>query len=706
MSRRRKKKILLTLRSSDPDQVIRSWVHDIFRFPDQKRGRGNPRRKKEDRRTYKDVFSSFDIETTNYKPLKQSFLYLWSFTLDKYTIQGRTWEQARILFEELASLMDEKIYLIVWIHNDSYEFQFMKSVFDKEISDIFALDNRKVVKFSMMEHIEFRCSWILTNNSLATFTKNMNVSHKKKDGAKFDYMKVRTPGKDLKRYELIYSWHDTLGLVEALKVYFQTVGCNFYNIPLTNTGFVRNDLKLALRRERYSFMRWLQPDLELLHALHSAFRGGDTHANYMYSDRIIEPKKGYGYATDHDDRESSYPAEMFNKHFPMTKFVHVGPISLSETIIKIQRHHMAALLVVQMGNVKLRDKFNPDPYLSFDKCRKVEGALKDNGRIVMADYLETTITDVDLRIIKKEYSGKIKIIDSWFSTYKPLPESVKDVLRKYGQAKTALKGVPGQELNYQVAKGRFNSIYGCCVMYPIKPVLEFVYDEDLGKKVFKESKEKSEEELLQKYSQKGFLPYQWGVWVTAWARLELRKGMYIVGHNLIYTDTDSLVYIPDKDISFDEYNRKMIRLARKNKSVFIDKNGEEHYLGRFLPEEKHDRFVTLGAKKYASEDNGQIHLTVSGVSKKKGAGELKRMGGLEAFRIGTVFKDSAGTEAWYNDTTDEYIKINGERIHITSNLYLQESEYTLGVSNDYETILEMADRIWNGKLDRNSLLTR
>ena len=378
-------------------------------------------------------------------------MYVWSFQLEGYTLIGRTWDQFIILLEELSLYMRDSEYLIVWVHNLSFEFNWLKSLFKFTDKDVFALDNRKVVKMSVLDHIEFRCSYILTNNSLSQFCKNMRVKHYKQDGARFDYSKIRTPGMALKSYELRYSEYDVRGLVESLKVYFKIVGCNFYNIPLTNTGFVRNDIKHALRSGmRYSYMRWIQPDLPMLEALHWAFRGGDTHGNRYYSGRIIENEGSF-------DRESAYPAEMLSKNFPH-HMEHCGAIEVQEALYKIVRNKMAALLVIKVWDLKLRDQYSPNPYISEYKCKGLRGEVIDNGRVLSCDFCRMAVTDIDLRILWNEYTFKFVIIDSWFGSYKPLPECLKDVLRKYGKAKTELKGVIGEELNYQVAKGRFNSI--------------------------------------------------------------------------------------------------------------------------------------------------------------------------------------------------------------------------------------------------------
>ena len=66
----------------------------------QKRPVGNPRGRKNCR--YKDVICAFDIETTNVRSLKQSFMYIWQFQFGlNYTIVGRTWEEFKTFMSRL-----------------------------------------------------------------------------------------------------------------------------------------------------------------------------------------------------------------------------------------------------------------------------------------------------------------------------------------------------------------------------------------------------------------------------------------------------------------------------------------------------------------------------------------------------------------------------------------------------------------------------
>ena len=144
--------------------------------------------------------------------------------------------------------------------------------------------------------------------------------------------------------------------------------------------------------------------------------------------------------------------------------------------------------------------------------------MEDNGRIIQADYLETTVTDIDFRIILEEYSGEIIFFKGWYASYKKLPDPLINEVVKYYRDKTELKGVEGQELYYDKAKALLNSLYGMMAQNPVKHTLIF---QQVGEW---EEDNIPDEELLAKANRKAFLAYQWGVWCTAWARWELEQG--------------------------------------------------------------------------------------------------------------------------------------------------------------------------------------
>ena len=106
-------------------------------------------------------------------------------------------------------------------------------------------------------------------------------------------------------------------------------------------------------------------------------------------------------------------------------------------------------------------------------------------------------------------------------------------------------------------------------------------------------------------------------------------------------------------------------------------------------------FKTLGAKKYAYvEQEGQgVHCTIAGVNKQKGGSELDKHGGLSAFEEGFTFREAGGTQALYNDSPEiSEVEIDGHILPITSNVSILPSEYTLGITGEYERILKYSKK--------------
>lgn len=153
------------------------------------RKRGNQGTKA--RPIYKDAVCAFDIETTHINSLDSNVIYIWQFQLDDaLTIVGRTWSEFIDFVERVNGVMGDNVFLCVFIHNASYEFQFMRSLFSIPADNVFVVKSRRILKF-IIGHFEFRCSYLQTNLSLAALTKKFNVEHKKLSGSDFDYSKTR-----------------------------------------------------------------------------------------------------------------------------------------------------------------------------------------------------------------------------------------------------------------------------------------------------------------------------------------------------------------------------------------------------------------------------------------------------------------------------------------------------------------------------------
>ena len=659
----------------DKIKDIHTFDYSIIKnAPVQKRRKGN-QGKRNNKRMYKDLFCAFDIETTNDLSIEQAYMYIWQFQIEEHTIIGRTWQEFKEFLYNIRMQLKENEYLMVYIHNASFEFSFVKGIYNFTPDEVFSIESRKVLKFQMYEHFEFRCSYLLTNMSLAAFTKKMNVTEKL-SGEEFDYRKIRYPWTELTEQELLYCITDVKALVDALKVYFSIEKDNFYTIPYTSTGFVRRDIKAAMRHFNKYELFEMQADYDIFCILREAFRGGNTHANRWLVNEIIENVSSY-------DRVSSYPDVQINELFPMGIWYRETEITLERVTRIIYKQKRAALMRVGFTNIRLKEPLWGCPYIPKHKCRCLTRHDNDNGRILDADYLEISLTDIDLKIILDEYDfDSITFFDFYHTRYGRLPKPLREEVQKYFKEKTELKNVKGQELYYHMSKAKLNSIYGMSVQSPVKQSIDYINDQFIERM-------DDETDLLTKHNKKAFLVYAWGIWTTAHARYHLEIAIKNVGNNFIYCDTDSVKFIDDGSIFFDRYNKSRKQDSIKNGGVAVDPSGTEHYLGLYEHDGTYKRFITMGAKKYAYEDeSGKLHITVAGVAKSKGAAELASHGGIEAFKEGFTFYDAGGTESVYNDIIEPFkVKINEKTLNITSNCLIKDSTYTLGMTGDYKKIL-------------------
>lgn len=650
-----------------------SW-QKLLKYPILKRKSGNKGMKKAV--TYLQCVTAFDIETTNIKRGGQdeSIMYSWAFQLDvDLTVLGRYWEEYQYFVHALDDYLEDcGAKLVVYVHNLSYEFQFLRTLFEFSSDDVFCMKPHKILT-AKSGNLEYRCSYIHSNMSLAEYTKKMKVFHVKQSGEEFDYSIQRYPWTPLSATEKRYIINDVLGLVEALKAEMELEGDDLYSIPLTSTGYVRRDAKKAMTKFPRDTIAAMLPDWHIYSLARDAFRGGNCHANRYYSGALLKDVWS-------DDRSSSYPDTQVNDIFPMTPFEVRGEVPSARLEKWIFQREKAVLFRAVFVNIRLKDIYWGCPYLSFSKCRGVSDPILDNGRILQAESLETALTDVDYRIILEEYEwDQMIVIDSAVAGYGRLPEPLLEVTRNYYRMKTALKDVEGQEVYYTKAKNKLNSIYGMSAQDPVKPRIL------LQDGVYKVADTKTPEEILISGRKRQFMPYQWGVWVTAWARYRLEEGICLAGEDFVYCDTDSVKHLEKLD--WGPYNKERMAQSQKNGAWADDRHGVRHYMGVYESEGSSELFRTWGAKKYAYVKNGRLHVTVSGVVKRWSAEELEDLGGIESFKPGVIFKKAGGIAAVYNDHGLEDIELEGRHLLLPSNCALIPSTYTLGLTSAYEKIL-------------------
>jgi DNA polymerase type B, organellar and viral. len=667
--------------------LVSEQVYNIDDFPYSKYRQAKRIYNHKNQTSYYNISASYDIETTTIDGIKDDkgkyvtppygFMYQWQVCIKDTVCFGRTWEEWVTFMKRLrvGLQLSEKKKLIIYVHNLSYEFQFMKDFVT--IHSLFAKDARKVMKMNTLCY-EFRCSYFLSNMNLIKFCENSQLCKHYKMVDNYDYRKLRTPNTELTDEELAYCYNDVRGLCECIDTLLLEDDIN--TIPLTNTGYVRRDFRKEMKankKNRANFEK-TQLNSEEYKMLRRAFRGGNTHASRFHANKIHE--KVYSY-----DIQSSYPAAMLINEYPMGKFMRVT-LDTQEKIDKYCNEN-CVVMDIEFFNIKVKENITM-PYIDIAHCVKQNKIVNDNGRVLEAEYITLTITNIDLDIIRRTYDfDGLNVTNAIYARKGKLPQEFRETVMKFYKLKTELKGVEGKEYEYMKSKNKVNSSYGMTVTAIDHSEIMYTNHE------WTEIKPELDEALEQYYkSRNNFLSYQWGVFVTANARKNLQDLLDLVGLDAVYTDTDSIKFINiENNKHFEEANKRLTKLAYENDipAYAVDRKGVKHPLGIWDCETKDDdiytQFKTLGAKKYAYYQNGKFHTTVSGMHKKKGA---KAVGNIENFIIGKTFADVGRTTSWYNEEEVHNISVQGEIFTTGSNIGIVDTTYTLGITDEYFEILE------------------
>lgn len=649
--------------------------------------------------SYLEIPCAFDIETTNiYERIKQgknkgrinpdvkpfAYMYHWQLCIGYRVVFGRTWKEFQSMLDAIEKNMNlsKKLRLVIYVHNLSFEFQFMRHFL--HVTDSFCKAERSPLKIVHNNCIEFRCSAALSNMSLAMFCKNENATFYKMVD-QYDYSKIRTSETELTETEQGYCYNDVRGLCECIHslMRYDTLA----TIPLTSTGYVRRDARIAVKKNKKNRRIFTDSALspEEYSYLRYAFRGGDTHANVKYANQILKNVTSY-------DIASSYPACMVSNKFPMTKFI---PIHM-ETFKRLRKTgEYCFLLHVALYDIAFTAAHGI-PYIPLAKTKHITNdRILDNGRIRAAKQLTIWLSDIDMDIIKNDYSiGEMAINEIYMSRLDYLPTEYRNVVLDYYRKKTTLKGLNDEESLYMYgkSKNRLNALYGMMVMKLDQSLTLYTGKSENGYETTVEPLEKTLESYYKKRN--NFLAYQWGVWVTVHSRKRLHDMMDIIGDDLIYIDTDSVKFLNvknhEKDI--ENLNNKLQSEAEKSGAYADDRDGKRHYMGVFEYDGHYDQFKTLGAKKYVVNMDGKCYTTIAGVNKSAGQKHFERRG-IEGFKIGETIENSGHLVAYYNDDEVHDITVNGVTMQTASNLALIDDTYTIGVTDDYMALLGFFDGI-------------
>lgn len=578
---------------------------------------------------YLNIPVSFDIETTSFydHDEKCAIMYVWMIGIYGFVVMGRTWDEYIIAYNKLVSFFrtcGNKRHIIIYIHNASFDFQFLRK--HHEFMRVFATGRYAPLYAVTNEGIEFRCSLRLSSFGLNKVAKNLRYHKIEKMTGDMDYRLIRHTKTPLTDKEKIYCSHDVKVVCAFIAECITDENENISTIPLTSTGYVRRDVRSACF-SYYGYHKIIS-NLTLspiaFKLSRDAFMGGYVHSNPVNTNCIIENVTSL-------DISSSYPTVMISEKYPMSAPTFITINKWSEFEYYIHNYNCIFRITIK----DLKPRYHYDYYISASKCEKpiIGDYQLSNGRVVYADEITITITELDYDIIAYMYKinpNNISIHEFMYFEKEYLPTPFVKRIIKYYKDKTELADIPEYKADYDKAKRLLNGNYGMCATNPIRDEVYYINKE------WSDPITPDIENAINKYNRNKtrFIYYPWAVYVTAYARHNIWSAIIECGDDHIYTDTDSEKCMNYEKHApfFDKYNddiQTKLKLACKvhgiNANDIAPKNseGKTKLLGIFKNEGTYEYFKTLGAKRYMYYIDNKIKMVCSGVSPKYAIEYLK-----------------------------------------------------------------------------------
>lgn len=630
---------------------------------------------------YNDVTIMFDTETSKkhenatytekgqlkYIPV-ENYVIAWTLSIRAYDLNVVTlWgHKPSTLVTAIHRILNhlEGYETIMYCHNLAYDWVFLRQFFFAE----FGTPNKQLntkphypILFKWECGLTIKDSLILAQRSLDKWSKDLNVEHTKAVG-KWDYNKIRTQSEDFTSDELEYIEHDTLAGVECIDTLKHQLGKNIHSMPYTATGIPREDVRKIAKQNR-GRDRFSRQSLsyEQYTKAEKVYHGGYTHANrHLIDTTLTDGVQCYDFA-------SSYPFVMVSEKYPSTKFMQLDDCNIDYILSNAENYAFMFKLV--LVKPRLKNDFVSMPALQFSKCVNVINPVCDNGRILCAEYVEIYLSEQDLIVINEQYNyDKHICTEVECSTKAYLPRWFTDYIFKLFSDKTTLKG--GDKVLYALAKAKLNSLYGMCVQKSVKETVEENYITGEYEKVVQDVSE-----LYEKYlnNHNTILPYQWGVWVTAYAF----RNLFQLGKcckTWVYSDTDSCYGIDwDKD-KLDKYNKSCIAKLQANGYDGVLHNDRMYYLGVAEFDGAYSEYRVQGAKRYCgrSVEDNELHITVAGVPK---VGYKCLNDNIDNFTKGTIFDGVTTGKLTHAYIYNDYRVENG--IELADSIDLTPCDYLL-----------------------------
>ena len=652
-----------------------------------------------------------DTETSHIED-KQGWIYQWAFDFCGCIAYGRKPSELMAwlrLFEENYHLRED-LKMVIFVHNLSYDIQYLKSWILEIWPDmrILCTSPHKFITFEAGPFI-FRCTYRLSGRSLAKWGSDLGVKNTKKSGM-IDYDVIRYQDTPLVRRDWIYQIYDIKALRDCV-AYQNELECDtIMSMPLTATAYVRRDGRRIFKRDQNNRKLFLAAamDVTLYKALHLAYAGGLTHGNRFLADIRIDKRGAHGDFMSHYPTQQRVAIGDEGRGYPAGKFALLYQTRGERSDLTLSQlaewgKERCLLIQIKITDIEIKKGITL-PYAQSYKfwqgrLSDYGRSIDDNGRVLKAlGSTIVTLTELDLKHIMRQYRFDYQILRVWSAPRGPLPAWLCKLVDKYFFAKTDLKYqiklakeednlplVEDLQRQYNQSKSRLNGIYGMTATNPVRQ--EIVMDE-LGEwSVEVLTDAKIAEKLAEFYESKNsIMTYAFGVYCTALARDELMTVVSeVIGYPAFwYADTDSAFFEYSEEIMrrIDKFNKERQEHAKKA-GAYIIHNKKRIYYDRFdIEEDNISCFKFLHAKAYAFIHEGKLHCTIAGVTAKgkKGKKTITReqeLGGIDELKEDKVFTACGGTRCVYTEAVPHVEDINGHATEIAGAAIILPTEKTM-----------------------------
>lgn len=644
--------------------------------------------------TYSEVYIMLDTETSKDHPTEfdkdgkaipqDNHICAWTLSIRAFhenivTLRGtKPSEAVHCLSLIRQGIKGDVVY--IFIHNLPYDWQFLRRFLMRDFGTPKKQLNVKShypISIQFNNGLILRDSLILAGVSLARWGDNLNITHKKASGY-WNYELIRNQNTVYSDDELHYIEFDTLAGVECLNKLADNLGDTVSTLPFTSTGIVRRIMRKKGRAAyaKQIFNKQLLTLDEYL-ILEQVFHGGFTHSNRGVIGWLRYLVKCY-------DFKSSYPYCMLVEKYPCEAYTLLTRQFTVNEILK-QANDYSFIFKLVLVKPILKDNLYPMPALQFSKCLSSINVIKDNGRILSADYVEIYTNEIDLQVLNELYTydaafcvevraAKKGYLPKWFR------DEVFEIFTQKCELEYQIKVLGQGDVSlYNIKKAQLNSLYGMCVTKALKDEIIEVYEDDenniSGDYYIDKIDYKKEFDKYNK-SMNNILPYVWGVYVTSYAMLHLfQLSDCIIDKNRhwLYSDTDSIYSDNWDEVKIKGYNAEAKQKLINAGYGAVRVHDKEYWLGVADFDGAYDKFITQGSKRYAVQQGKKIKITVAGVPKKYGAQCLRS---LNDFKEGFIFYGQ-GTGKQTHTYLYSDIHIDSHGNEVADSIDLTPADYTL-----------------------------